>query len=83
MSDTARQGFTDKASAALKPDSEKSTTEHIGDKFKGKADSAASTAEPEVCFNVIAYNLILMLIVSVEREVIRSTGHRRFIWKPE
>lgn len=29
------------------PDSEKSTTEHIGDKFKGKSDSAASTLEPQ------------------------------------
>ncbi|EIW63621.1 uncharacterized protein TRAVEDRAFT_26813 [Trametes versicolor FP-101664 SS1] len=47
MSDTGRQSFTDKASAALKPDSEKSTTEHIGDKFKGKSDSAASTLEPQ------------------------------------
>ncbi|OJT05792.1 hypothetical protein TRAPUB_3371 [Trametes pubescens] len=47
MSDTGRQSFTDKASAALKPDSEKSTTEHLGDKFKGKSDSAASTLEPQ------------------------------------
>ena len=28
----------------LQPDSEKSTTEHIGDKFKGKSDSAAAPA---------------------------------------
>ncbi|KAI0821698.1 heat shock protein 9/12-domain-containing protein [Trametes gibbosa] len=47
MSDAGRQSFTDKATAALKPDSEKSTTEHIGDKFKGKADSAGSTLEPQ------------------------------------
>ncbi|KAI0331006.1 hypothetical protein GY45DRAFT_1276824 [Cubamyces sp. BRFM 1775] len=47
MSDTGRQSFTDKASAALKPDSEKSTTEHFGDKLKGKSDSAASTFQPE------------------------------------
>ncbi|KAJ3519277.1 hypothetical protein NM688_g9323 [Phlebia brevispora] len=46
MSDTGRQSLTDKASAALKPDSEKSTTEHIGDKFKGNADSAASSVQP-------------------------------------
>ncbi|KAF7793876.1 hypothetical protein EIP86_004998 [Pleurotus ostreatoroseus] len=46
MSDTGRQSLTDKAGAALKPDSEKSTTEHIGDKFKGNADSAASSMEP-------------------------------------
>ncbi|KAI0665920.1 heat shock protein 9/12-domain-containing protein [Trametes maxima] len=47
MSDNGRQSFTDKATAALKPDSEKSTTEHFGDKFKGKSDSAASTLQPE------------------------------------
>ncbi|KIP05107.1 hypothetical protein PHLGIDRAFT_108674 [Phlebiopsis gigantea 11061_1 CR5-6] len=46
MSDNFRQSFGDKAEAKLKPDSEKSTTEHIGDMFKGKADSAASTAQP-------------------------------------
>ncbi|KAI8993873.1 heat shock protein 9/12-domain-containing protein [Trametes punicea] len=47
MSDTGRQSLTDKATAALKPDSEKSTTEHFGDKLKGKSDSAASTVQPE------------------------------------
>ncbi|KAF5377135.1 hypothetical protein D9757_008770 [Collybiopsis confluens] len=47
MSDNARQSLTDKAGAAMKPDSQKSTTEHIGDKFKGTADSAASTAQPQ------------------------------------
>ncbi|CDO69238.1 hypothetical protein BN946_scf185042.g140 [Trametes cinnabarina] len=47
MSDTGRQSFTDKATAALKPDSEKSTTEHFGDKLKGKGDSAASTLQPQ------------------------------------
>ncbi|KAI0730364.1 heat shock protein 9/12-domain-containing protein [Fomitopsis betulina] len=47
MSDNARQSFTDKMGAAIKPDSEKTTTEHLGDKFKGKSDSAASTLEPE------------------------------------
>ena len=34
--------------SALQPDSEKSTTEHFGDMFKGKADSAASTMQPQV-----------------------------------
>ncbi|EEB94843.1 hypothetical protein MPER_06280 [Moniliophthora perniciosa FA553] len=38
MSDTGRQSFTDKAEAALKPDSQKSTTEHFGDKLKGNTD---------------------------------------------
>ncbi|KAI0692745.1 heat shock protein 9/12-domain-containing protein [Cerioporus squamosus] len=47
MSDTGRQSFTDKATAAMKPDSEKSTTEHFGDKFKGKSDSAASSMQPQ------------------------------------
>ncbi|CCM05368.1 uncharacterized protein FIBRA_07583 [Fibroporia radiculosa] len=47
MSDTGRQSLSDKAGAKLKPDSEKSTTEHVGDMFKGKADSAGSTAQPQ------------------------------------
>ncbi|KAL0568538.1 lipid-binding protein hsp12 [Marasmius crinis-equi] len=47
MSDTGRQSFTDKAEAALKPDSEKSTTEHFGDKLKGNADSLGSSAQPQ------------------------------------
>ncbi|RPD54748.1 hypothetical protein L227DRAFT_580275 [Lentinus tigrinus ALCF2SS1-6] len=47
MSDTGRQSFTDKASSAMKPDSQKSTTEHVGDMFKGKTDSAASSMQPQ------------------------------------
>ncbi|KAI0045284.1 hypothetical protein FA95DRAFT_1607846 [Auriscalpium vulgare] len=47
MSDTGRESFTDKASAALKPDSQKSNTEHAGDKLKGTGDSVASTFQPE------------------------------------
>jgi len=46
MADTGRQSFTDKAGAALKPDFEKSTTEHVGDKFKGTTDNAASAFQP-------------------------------------
>ncbi|KAG6833687.1 hypothetical protein H0H87_002883 [Tephrocybe sp. NHM501043] len=46
MSDTNRQSFTDKAGSALKPDSQKTTTEHVGDTIKGKMDSAASTLQP-------------------------------------
>ncbi|KAJ6597084.1 heat shock protein 9/12-domain-containing protein [Mycena vulgaris] len=46
MSDTGRQSLTDKAGAAIKPDSQKSTTEHVGDKFKGTTDSVASTLQP-------------------------------------
>ena len=33
----------------LQPDSEKSTTEHFGDKIKGNADDLASSAQPQVC----------------------------------
>ncbi|KZV66603.1 hypothetical protein PENSPDRAFT_636725 [Peniophora sp. CONT] len=46
MSDAGRQSFTDKAGSALKPDSEKSTTEHVGDSVKGTTDSVASTLQP-------------------------------------
>jgi len=47
MSDNARQGLGDKASSALKPDSQKSTTEQAGDSVKGNLDSAASTLQPQ------------------------------------
>ncbi|KIY72109.1 hypothetical protein CYLTODRAFT_344835 [Cylindrobasidium torrendii FP15055 ss-10] len=47
MSDTGRQSFTDKASSAIKPDSQKTTTEQLGDKLKGTGDSVASTLQPQ------------------------------------
>ncbi|KAJ7172285.1 heat shock protein 9/12-domain-containing protein [Mycena filopes] len=47
MSDTGRQSMTDKASAAMKPDSQKSTTEQLGDHFKGTGDKMASTFQPQ------------------------------------
>ncbi|KAJ9095587.1 hypothetical protein QFC21_005458 [Naganishia friedmannii] len=47
MSDMGRQSVTDKAGAALKPDSQKSVLEQGADMLKGKTDSAASTAQPE------------------------------------
>ncbi|KAL0960696.1 hypothetical protein HGRIS_005721 [Hohenbuehelia grisea] len=47
MSDTGRQSLTDKVTAAVKPDSEKSTTEHLGDKVKGKSDNVGSSAQPD------------------------------------
>ncbi|KAJ6497030.1 heat shock protein 9/12-domain-containing protein [Mycena vitilis] len=47
MSDNARQSMTDKAGAALKPDSQKSTTEQVGDHVKGTGDSIASTLQPQ------------------------------------
>ncbi|CCO29809.1 hypothetical protein RSOLAG1IB_08838 [Rhizoctonia solani AG-1 IB] len=46
MSEAGRQSFTDKAGAALKPDSQKTTTEQLGDTVKGNLDSAASTFQP-------------------------------------
>ncbi|KAF8077816.1 heat shock protein 9/12-domain-containing protein [Lyophyllum atratum] len=46
MSDAGRQNFTDKAGAALKPDSQKSATEQAGDYMKGAADSAARAVQP-------------------------------------
>ncbi|QRV94092.1 heat shock proteins (HSP9 and HSP12) family protein [Ceratobasidium sp. AG-Ba] len=46
MSEAGRQSFTDKAGAALKPDSQKTTTEQLGDHVKGTADSLASTVQP-------------------------------------
>ncbi|KAG8679072.1 hypothetical protein FRC08_017243 [Ceratobasidium sp. 394] len=46
MSEAGRQSFTDKAGAAVKPDSQKSTTEQAGDHLKGTADSVASTLQP-------------------------------------
>ncbi|KAH7108496.1 heat shock protein 9/12-domain-containing protein, partial [Auriculariales sp. MPI-PUGE-AT-0066] len=39
--------LTDKVGAAVKPDSEKSTTEHVGDAFKGKSDNLASGLQPQ------------------------------------
>jgi len=45
MSDAGREPLSDKVSAAVKPDSEKSTVEHFGDAISGKADNAAGKAE--------------------------------------
>ncbi|KZT59211.1 heat shock protein 9/12 [Calocera cornea HHB12733] len=47
MSDTGRESITDKVSAAVKPDSQKTTTEHFGDAITGKADNAAGKVEGE------------------------------------
>ncbi|KAG6835214.1 hypothetical protein H0H93_003876 [Arthromyces matolae] len=47
MSDANRQSFTDKASSAMKPDSEKSTFEKASDTIKGHADSLGSSMQPE------------------------------------
>ncbi|GAC96786.1 hypothetical protein PHSY_004370 [Pseudozyma hubeiensis SY62] len=43
MSDAGRQDFTDKASSALKPDSQKG----LGEKAKDNLDKAAATVQPD------------------------------------
>ncbi|KAH8089321.1 heat shock protein 9/12 [Filobasidium floriforme] len=47
MSDMGRQSLGDKASAAVKPDSEKSYVEQATDYVKGTMDSVASTLQPQ------------------------------------
>ncbi|EIW63603.1 uncharacterized protein TRAVEDRAFT_43889 [Trametes versicolor FP-101664 SS1] len=47
MADAGRQSFTDKATSAVKPDSQKSYAEQMGDSLKGTADSIASTMQPQ------------------------------------
>lgn len=47
MADAGRQSFTDKAESKLKPDSSKTTTEKIGDTFKGTGDKAAREVQPQ------------------------------------
>jgi len=41
-----RQGLGDKAASSLKPDSQKSTMEQVGDQAKGASDSVASSLQP-------------------------------------
>ncbi|KAL1408459.1 hypothetical protein Q8F55_005271 [Vanrija albida] len=47
MADAGRQSLTDKAGAALKPDSQKTYLEQAGDAIKGAADSVASAVQPQ------------------------------------
>ncbi|CAG7853934.1 SubName: Full=Uncharacterized protein {ECO:0000313/EMBL:CCA67134.1} [Serendipita indica DSM 11827] len=47
MSQTGRQDFTDKVHNAVKPDSQKTFGEQTADWTKGKADTAASTFQPQ------------------------------------
>ncbi|WVQ80144.1 hypothetical protein IAT38_002249 [Cryptococcus sp. DSM 104549] len=47
MSDAGRQSFTDKASSAIKPDSEKSYVEQATDFVSGKLDAVASAVQPQ------------------------------------
>ncbi|KAI5454199.1 hypothetical protein NCC49_004263 [Naganishia albida] len=47
MSDMGRQSLGDKATSALKPDSEKSYVEQASDYVKGTLDSVASAVQPQ------------------------------------
>ncbi|ODN86837.1 hypothetical protein L198_07200 [Cryptococcus wingfieldii CBS 7118] len=47
MSDAGRQSLTDKATSAVKPDSEKSYVEQASDFVSGKLDAAASAVQPQ------------------------------------
>ncbi|KAJ3895390.1 heat shock protein 9/12 [Lentinula edodes] len=47
MSDNARESLVEKTKAKVVPDSQKSGTKQAEQTAKGKADSAASTAQPE------------------------------------
>ncbi|WVR04384.1 hypothetical protein IAU60_001386 [Kwoniella sp. DSM 27419] len=47
MSDMGRQSLTDKATSAVKPDSEKSYVEQATDMAKGALDSVASVLQPQ------------------------------------
>ncbi|KAJ9114525.1 hypothetical protein QFC20_001398 [Naganishia adeliensis] len=47
MSDVGRQSLGDKATSALKPDSEKSYVEQASDYVKGTLDSVASAVQPQ------------------------------------
>ncbi|KIM69763.1 hypothetical protein SCLCIDRAFT_725397 [Scleroderma citrinum Foug A] len=47
MTDTGRQSAYDKAQAALKPDSQKSSTEQMKDRAKELYESAAAKMQPE------------------------------------
>merc|ERR1711974_368074 len=46
MSDAFRQSTTDKATSALKPDSQKSGLEQAGDSIKNTADNVAGSVQP-------------------------------------
>ncbi|ODO00411.1 hypothetical protein I350_07051 [Cryptococcus amylolentus CBS 6273] len=47
MSDAGRQSLTDKATSAVKPDSEKSYVEQASDFVSGKLDAVASAVQPQ------------------------------------
>ena len=60
MSDASRQSFTDKASSAMKPDSQKGTFEQAGDKIKGSMDNMASSMQPNVSFSTFQHTRFLI-----------------------
>ncbi len=60
MSDASRQSFTDKASSAMKPDSQKGTFEQAGDKIKGSMDNMASSMQPNVGFAPLQHTRFLI-----------------------
>ncbi|KAF8892452.1 heat shock protein 9/12-domain-containing protein, partial [Infundibulicybe gibba] len=74
MSDTGRQSLTDKAGAAIKPDSQKSTTEHLGDKFKGNTDSAASTLQPNVRETSLCHYIAHLHLIQSEKSAGQRAG---------
>ncbi|CAN3354957.1 hypothetical protein DICA3_C18998 [Diutina catenulata] len=47
MSDAGRQNISDKVASAVKPESEKSTLEKIGDSVKGTMDNITGAATPD------------------------------------
>ncbi|WWD22018.1 hypothetical protein CI109_106506 [Kwoniella shandongensis] len=47
MADAGRESLTDKATSALKPDSEKTYVEQATDYVKGTLDSVASAVQPQ------------------------------------
>jgi hypothetical protein len=47
MSDIGRQSLGDKVGAAVKPDTHKTTSEHVGDKAQGKLDNFAGSMQPQ------------------------------------
>ncbi|KAG7194875.1 uncharacterized protein KQ657_003983 [Scheffersomyces spartinae] len=47
MSDAGRKDLSDKIGSAIKPDSQKTTTEKYSDKASDKLDNAAGHSQPE------------------------------------
>lgn len=71
MSDNFRQSLGDKTENKLKPDSQKSTTERMGDNFKGTMDNATSTAQPQVSIITTSHFVVLKLNDSLRNLLLR------------